>query len=329
MKRIWGILMRVRTVIRHFLLIALLLGAGAAFAHDESDIVITGVWARPTVGAEMSGMMMGNPAGGDATPMTGQDAMAATPMSEHRMGSTTPSAAYMQIENRGDHPVVLVAVMTPVAMTAEIHLTSIVNDVASMAEVEGGIEIAPGESVSLQPGSFHIMLMELTRDLAPGDAIALDLTFELRETDAEPMTVTVAAVVTDMLPMEMPLTLTESVLFAADGEMIPNALQDVVLPDGMLIYAKLENRGDADAPFASSMFMESAVPLSVLLDGALFEIDEYDVGVGETVEIVVALGDIAPEDVPGGALPFALVMSDETLLALAAAMPGAGMQIHE
>jgi hypothetical protein len=103
----------------------------------------------------------------------------------------------------------------------------------------------------------------------------------------------------------------------------------VALPEGLLAYARLENRTDADAPFASARFIEQPAPLYVLIEGDLFEIDEYDVGVGETVEIVVALGDITPDDVTTGALPFALVMSDETTLALAAALAGAQMEMHE
>jgi hypothetical protein len=281
--------------------------SGFAVAHGDAELVITNAWARPTVAAGMP----------------------ATAMGDHAMGSTTPSAAYMEIENGGDHPVALVGVTTPVAMRVEIHETTIVNDVASMAEVEGGIEIAPGDSVSLRPGSFHIMLMELTQDLTPGSAIALDLTFEMRETDAEPITITVAAVITDLPPMDASLTALESALFTRDAETLPAALADVALPEGLLAYARLENRTDADAPFASARFIEQPAPLYVLIEGDLFEIDEYDVGVGETVEIVVALGDITPDDVTTGALPFALVMSDETTLALAAALAGAQMEMHE
>jgi copper(I)-binding protein len=307
-------------------MLCLLMSFGAVSAHDEGEIVITGVWARPTVGA------------GEGTAMGGHGGMSETPMAEgtpmsghgnHAMGSTTPSAAYMQIANLGDHPIALVTVVSPVAMTVEIHQTTIVNDVASMGEVEGGIEIAPGESVSLQPGGFHLMLLDLMQDLAPGDAIALDLTFEMRERDAEPMVLTTAAIITDLPPMDLPLVTREAVAFEADGEMIPAALMDVALPEGLLVYARLENVSEADAPLASAMFMDEPALLSVLVDGELFEIDEYDVGVGETVEVVIALGDVMTDQITTGALPFSLLMSDDTLLPMAAALPGEHMHMHE
>jgi copper(I)-binding protein len=293
-------------------ILCLLMSFGAVSAHDEGEVVITGVWARPTVGA------------GEGTAMGGHSGH-----SGHAMGSTTPSAVYMQIANLGDHPIALVAGSSPVAMTVEIHQTTIVNDVASMGEVEGGIEIAPGESVSLQPGGFHIMLIDLMQDLAPGDAIALDLTFEMRERDAEPITLTTAAIITDLPPMDMPLVTLEAVAFEADGEMTPTALLDVALPEGLLVYAKLENVSEADAPLASAMFMDNPALLSVLVDGELFEIDEYDVGVGETVEIVIALGEAMTDEITTGALPFSLLMSDDTLLPMAAALPGEHMHMHE
>lgn len=312
--------MQMGRIARLFLAFVIALAsATSAAAHDDGAIVVTNVWARPTVGAEMPSMA--------ATPMDGE--AEATPMGEHAMGSTTPSAAYMEIANRGEHPIALVGVTTPVAMMAQIHQTTIVNDVASMAEVEGGIEIAPGETVSLRPGSFHIMLMELTQDLIPGDAIALNLTFEMRETDAESMAITVAATITDLPPMDAPFTVVESVLFAHDDATLPTALMDVALPESVLAYAKLENRGEADVPLASALYMGGTAPLNVLIDGELFEIDEYDVGAGETVEIVVGLGGIPLDEVTTGALPITLLMSDETTQALAAAMPGAHMEMHE
>ncbi|MBC6934312.1 MAG: copper chaperone PCu(A)C, partial [Chloroflexi bacterium] len=52
------------------------------------------------------------------------------------------------------------------------------NDVMKMRPVEGGIEIPAGGSVELKPGGYHVMLMQLPRDLLPGQAIMLTLVFE-------------------------------------------------------------------------------------------------------------------------------------------------------
>jgi hypothetical protein len=40
------------------------------------------------------------------------------------------------------------------------------------------VEIAAGASLQLQPGSYHVMLVGLTRDLVIGETIDLTLTFE-------------------------------------------------------------------------------------------------------------------------------------------------------
>ena len=46
-----------------------------------------------------------------------------------------------------------------------------------MQEVES-IEIPAGETVVLEPGGFHIMLLDLKRELTPGETVEVTLTFE-------------------------------------------------------------------------------------------------------------------------------------------------------
>ena len=50
--------------------------------------------------------------------------------------------------------------------------------VMKMRELKNGIEIPPGATVELKPGSYHIMMMNLSRPLAKGDKIKGSLTFE-------------------------------------------------------------------------------------------------------------------------------------------------------
>jgi copper(I)-binding protein len=52
------------------------------------------------------------------------------------------------------------------------------NGVMIMRPVEGGLEIKPGESVELKPGSFHVMLMGLKQPLEKGQHIKGTLQFE-------------------------------------------------------------------------------------------------------------------------------------------------------
>jgi copper(I)-binding protein len=50
--------------------------------------------------------------------------------------------------------------------------------VAKMREVEGGIPVPAGESVTLEPGGLHVMLMGLSKPLAEGETAPLTLRFE-------------------------------------------------------------------------------------------------------------------------------------------------------
>jgi copper(I)-binding protein len=50
--------------------------------------------------------------------------------------------------------------------------------VAKMRPVEGGLEIKPGETVELKPGSFHVMLTGLTQPLEKGQKVKATLRFE-------------------------------------------------------------------------------------------------------------------------------------------------------
>lgn len=45
--------------------------------------------------------------------------------------------------------------------------------------------LPPGGTLEMKPGGYHVMLLGLTRDLHPGDTVAVTLTFE----KAGPLTV--------------------------------------------------------------------------------------------------------------------------------------------
>jgi hypothetical protein len=51
--------------------------------------------------------------------------------------------------------------------------------VAKMRPVEGGLEIKPGETVELKPGSFHVMLMGLKQPLRKGEKVKGTSEFEV------------------------------------------------------------------------------------------------------------------------------------------------------
>lgn len=87
------------------------------------------------------------------------------------------SAAYLEITNNGHSPQQLVGIDTSAAKSAEIHETTMDGDVMQMRPV-AEVEIPAGETLQLEPGSYHVMLMGLTAPLAAGDTIRLTLTFD-------------------------------------------------------------------------------------------------------------------------------------------------------
>ena len=88
-----------------------------------------------------------------------------------------PGAAYMTIRNTGDEPVTLIGLSTPLAMMPEIHETKTNAEGVSSMSAAGEIAIAPGESVALEPGGLHAMLMRLQQPMTEGETFPLTLLF--------------------------------------------------------------------------------------------------------------------------------------------------------
>jgi copper(I)-binding protein len=85
--------------------------------------------------------------------------------------------AYMTITNKGTEADRLVGVSSPVASQAQVHQMSMDNGVMSMRPVPDGLEINPGQTVVLNPDSFHVMLMGLKQPLAQGKHVKATLEF--------------------------------------------------------------------------------------------------------------------------------------------------------
>ena len=93
-------------------------------------------------------------------------------------GSAQVAAGYMGISNEGDHPDTLIGVEVGFAAKAMLHTTEFSADgVASMKHVEA-LEIPAGDTVVLEPGGYHIMLMGLSQPLTEGDMLPATLIFE-------------------------------------------------------------------------------------------------------------------------------------------------------
>jgi periplasmic copper chaperone A len=91
---------------------------------------------------------------------------------------STVAGAYMRITNKGSAPDRLVGGSAAVAGRFEVHSMVMEQGVAKMRPVEGGLEIKPGETVDLKPGSMHVMLMGLKQPLEKGQTVKGTLEFE-------------------------------------------------------------------------------------------------------------------------------------------------------
>lgn len=87
-------------------------------------------------------------------------------------------AGYMAITNQGAAPDRLLAVESDAARRVELHTTILEGGVARMRMIEGGLVIAPGETVVLDRGGAHVMFMGLTEPFAAESTVAVTLVFE-------------------------------------------------------------------------------------------------------------------------------------------------------
>jgi copper(I)-binding protein len=102
----------------------------------------------------------------------------ADPWSRATPKGASVAAGYMKITNTGTAPDRLISGSSEAASTFEVHEMTMENGVAKMRPVKGGLEIKPGETVELKPGSFHVMFVGLKKPLANGGQIKATLVFE-------------------------------------------------------------------------------------------------------------------------------------------------------
>jgi copper(I)-binding protein len=84
------------------------------------------------------------------------------------------SGAFMQLNSAQDAR--LVEVRTPVA-DAEIHQMQMKGDRMNMAPVDG-VDLPAGKPVALASGGYHVMLMQLKRQLKEGETVPMTLVVE-------------------------------------------------------------------------------------------------------------------------------------------------------
>ncbi|WP_431477932.1 copper chaperone PCu(A)C [Massilia eburnea] len=93
--------------------------------------------------------------------------------------ATVPAAqatgAFMELVSKQDAR--LIEVRSPAAGIIEIHQMSMQGDRMMMSAVEG-IDLPAGKSVALASGGYHIMMMDLKRQMKAGESVPMTLVFQ-------------------------------------------------------------------------------------------------------------------------------------------------------
>lgn len=84
----------------------------------------------------------------------------------------------------------LVGAASPVAGTVEVHEMKMDGDVMKMAAIDK-LALPAGQAVELKPGSYHVMLMNLKKEIKAGEAVPVTLT--VKGADGKTETVSVQA----------------------------------------------------------------------------------------------------------------------------------------
>lgn len=95
--------------------------------------------------------------------------------------ATPPGAqvggGYVTITNGGTEPDRLTGASSPVAGEVTIHQMEMVGGVMHMQSESGGLEIKPGETLTLKPGGYHLMFEHLKEPLKRGERVPATLDF--------------------------------------------------------------------------------------------------------------------------------------------------------
>ena len=87
-------------------------------------------------------------------------------------------AGYMTLTNKGAAPERVSCVSDDASARCQIHRMTMEGGVMKMPPVDGGLEIKPGETVTLKPGAYHMMFLSLKHPLEQGGRVKATLKFD-------------------------------------------------------------------------------------------------------------------------------------------------------
>lgn len=91
--------------------------------------------------------------------------------------SAPVGAAFMTIDNPSDQADRLLSAHSSIADITELHAHIHEGDVMRMVKVDG-IDVPAHDSLTLKPGGYHVMLIDLKKPLVAGEQLPLTLQFE-------------------------------------------------------------------------------------------------------------------------------------------------------
>ena len=100
---------------------------------------------------------------------------------ENEWARVTPSgtgSVYMKIKNNGNSEDKLLSASSDKSGMVMIHRSIREGNISKMIHIHDGIAIPGNSEVSLKPGDYHLMLMDLDKNLSLGDKISIVLNFE-------------------------------------------------------------------------------------------------------------------------------------------------------
>jgi copper(I)-binding protein len=86
------------------------------------------------------------------------------------------TAGFMVIENHGPAEIALLSASTDVAGVVELHKMELDDGMMRMKRVDS-ISVPAGGMVELKPGGFHLMVIDLKKELKAGDDVKVTLQF--------------------------------------------------------------------------------------------------------------------------------------------------------
>ncbi len=109
---------------------------------------------------------------------TVKDIEITAPWARATPGGAKVAAGYLAIKNNGTVGDTLIGGTLASAGRVEIHEVVAADGVMKMRELQKGLEIAPGATVELKPGGYHLMFVELAGAFKEGERIKGTLVFE-------------------------------------------------------------------------------------------------------------------------------------------------------